>query len=446
MIIPSIDIMSGRTVQLVGGREKALDAGDPVPLAQTFRLAGEIAVIDLDAAIGGGENSTLIRKVIETAPCRVGGGIRSVEKAIEWLDAGASKVILGTAARREVLERLPKERVIAALDAEHDAIVVEGWRKKTGERVVDRMKELRDLVGGFLVTFVEREGRLGGIDLTRVKELADAAGDTRLTVAGGVTTVEEVAVCDRLGVDAQVGMAIYTGKMNLADAIAAPLVQPSAQELTQSVGHPLRGGEGRGEGGLPPSASPLWPTVVCDERGVALGLAWSDRESLREAVRLRRGVYHSRRRGLWTKGETSGDTQELTRIDLDCDRDAIRFTVRQHGTGFCHTGTRTCWGPDGGFGALFRLVASRIESAPPGSYTKKLLEDPALLKAKILEEAGELGVAATMGEVAGEAADVIYFTLVAMANAGVTLEDVERVLDRRSLKVTRRPGDAKNTQ
>lgn len=435
MIVPSIDIMGGTTVQLVGGREKALDAGDPVPLAETFRLAGEIAVIDLDAAIGSGENAVLVRKVVETAPCRVGGGIRSVEKAIEWLDAGASKVILGTAARREILERLPRERAIVALDAENDDIVVEGWRKKTGARVMDRMKELRDLVGGFLVTFVEREGRLGGIDLERVAELAKAAGDSKLTIAGGVATAKEIAACDRLGVDAQVGMAIYTGKLNLADAIAAPLVQPSAishQPVLSSV-----------EG---PSSLPLWPTVVCDERGVALGLAWSDIESLREAVKRRQGVYHSRKRGLWIKGEASGDTQELLCIALDCDRDALRFTVRQHGKGFCHTGTRSCWGPDRGLGALFRVLASRAESAPAGSYTRRLLDDPNLLRAKLLEEAGELADANSREDAADEAADVVYFTLVAMAKAGVTLEDVERVLDRRSLKVTRRPGDAKTVR
>ena len=416
MIIPSIDLMDGQTVQLVGGREKALDAGDPVPLAGTFRLAGEIAVIDLNAAIGNGENAALIERVLAVAPCRVGGGVRSVEAAIRWLDAGAAKVILGTAARREILEKLPRDRIIAALDAVNDDIVVEGWRTKTGARVVDRMIELRDHVGGFLVTFVEREGKLGGIDLARVEELRGAAGDAKLTIAGGVTTLEEIAACDRLGVDAQVGMAIYTGKMALADAIAAPMKSD------------------RPDG--------LWPTVVADERGVALGLAWSDHESLREAVKQRRGVYHSRRRGLWIKGEASGDTQELLRIDLDCDRDALRFTVRQRG-GFCHLGTRTCWGDDRGLGALMHTLSSRVKDAPEGSYTRRLLDDPALMKAKLLEEAGELAAAATKDDVAWEAADVVYFAMVAMAKTGVTVEEVERILDRRALKVTRRPGDAK---
>ena len=184
MIIPSIDIADGSTVQLVGGKDHALDAGDPRPIAERFGLVGEIAVIDLDAARGIGSNKELIKDLLSIAPCRVGGGIRDVETAIEWLDAGARKVILGTAATPEILRELPRDRVIAALDAEHDDIVVEGWTKATGLKIEDRIDELRDLVGGFLVTFVELEGRMGGLPEERVRALAARAGDARMTVAG----------------------------------------------------------------------------------------------------------------------------------------------------------------------------------------------------------------------------------------------------------------------
>jgi phosphoribosylformimino-5-aminoimidazole carboxamide ribonucleotide (ProFAR) isomerase len=318
MIVPSIDIMNQNAVQLIGGRERALDAGDPRPIAERFRLAGEIAVVDLDAALSRGSNREVIRELCRLAPCKVGGGIRDVKSAVDWLESGAARVVLGTAARPEVLKQLPKERVVAALDAVEDEVVVEGWTKKTGRSVIERMQELRGLVGGFLVTFVELEGRLQGTALQRVAELKSAAGDAQLTIAGGITTPAEVAELDALGADAQVGMALYTGKMDLADAIAAPLKSD------------------RPDG--------LFATVVCDERGVALGLAWSDIDSLRQAVQTRRGVYRSRSRGIWIKGETSGCRQDLLRVDLDCDRDAMRFTVRQHGSGFCHKHTWTCWG------------------------------------------------------------------------------------------------------
>ncbi|MEL6714287.1 MAG: HisA/HisF-related TIM barrel protein, partial [Planctomycetota bacterium] len=162
MIIPSIDLSGGTTVQLVGGEDPALDAGDPRPLLERFARVGETAVIDIDAARGDGDNRDLIEELCRRGPVRVGGGIRSVEDALRWLDAGARKVILGTAATPEILGQLPRERVIAAVDARAGEVVVEGWRKDAGEGLLERVRRLAPYVGGFLVTFVEREGRLGG--------------------------------------------------------------------------------------------------------------------------------------------------------------------------------------------------------------------------------------------------------------------------------------------
>lgn len=417
MIVPSIDLMDGRAVQLIGGKEKALDAGDPRPLAVRFGRVGEVAVVDLDAALGRGDNRAVIEELLPLARCRVGGGIRSVDDALRWLDAGAHSVVLGTAATPEILSRLPRQRVIAALDARDGEVVVDGWRRGTGVQVEARMQDLRELVSGFLVTFVEREGRMQGIDLGRARALRDAAGTVKLTAAGGVTTADEVAALDRLGVDAQIGMALYTDRLSLADAFLAPLRSDRADGL--------------------------WPTVVCDERGVALGLVWSDRESVHEALRSGRGAYHSRRRGLWLKGERSGAVQELLRVDVDCDRDALRFLVRQRGAGFCHLQTRSCWGDEQGLGALARRLLARRDDAPAGSYTARLLADAELLAAKLREEAGELAAATNADEVRHEAADVLYFALVAMARGGVSLAEVEADLERRALRVQRRPGDAK---
>lgn len=418
MIIPSIDIMGGQTVQLVGGEKHALDAGDPRPIAVKFGRVGEIAVVDLDAAMGKGSNAALIRDLLPLARCRVGGGIRSVESAIAWLDAGAASVVLGTAAKPEILRELPRERVIAALDAKNGEVVVEGWKTGTGRGVVERMHELREHVGGFLVTFVEREGRLQGTNMDEVAALVEAAGDARLTIAGGVTTPQDVAQLDALGADAQVGMALYTGKFDLADATAALLKSD------------------RPDG--------LWPTVIVDTLGVALGMAYSDLESLKAALTRGVGAYHSRKRGLWVKGESSGATQELVKIDLDCDRDTLRFTVKQAAPGFCHEETHTCWGEADGLQRAAQVLASRVSEAPAGSYTKRLLDDPNLLASKLTEEARELAEAKTPEHVAAEAADVLYFTMVAMARAGVDLDAVARVLDTRALKVTRRPGNAKS--
>ncbi|KAI1748395.1 histidinol dehydrogenase [Xylaria castorea] len=186
----------------------------------------------------------------------------------------------------------------------------------------------------------------------------------------------------------------------------------------------------------------LLPTVVCDERGVALGLVYSSEESVAESLRTRTGVYQSRKRGLWYKGATSGDTQELVKISMDCDNDALKFVVKQKGR-FCHLEQFSCFGELKGISKLEQTLVSRKNVAPEGSYTKRLFSDEKLLRAKIMEEAEELCDAKTPDEVAFEAADLIYFALTKAVSAGVSLADIEKNLDAKSLKVKRRPGNAK---
>ncbi|KAK3073990.1 trifunctional histidinol dehydrogenase [Teratosphaeriaceae sp. CCFEE 6253] len=190
-------------------------------------------------------------------------------------------------------------------------------------------------------------------------------------------------------------------------------------------------------------ADGLFTTLVVDEQGVALGLVYSNEESVAESLRSGRGVYWSRKRGLWRKGDTSGDWQQLVRIDTDCDSDCLRFIVRQQGTGFCHLLTATCFGQYRGLSKLQKTLQSRKRSAPEGSYTARLFNDSKMLNAKIMEEASELCEASSKEDVAAEAADVLYFTLTKATAAGVTLEDIERNLDGKSIKVKRRKGDAK---
>ncbi|KAF1835112.1 histidine biosynthesis trifunctional protein [Decorospora gaudefroyi] len=187
----------------------------------------------------------------------------------------------------------------------------------------------------------------------------------------------------------------------------------------------------------------LFTTLVTDERGVALGLVYSSEESVAESLRTGRGVYQSRKRGLWYKGESSGDVQELLSVSLDCDSDCLQFVVRQKGRGFCHLATPTCFGQYKGLSKLQKTLQSRKASAPEGSYTARLFNDAQLLRAKILEEATELCDANTKEEIAFEAADLFYFALTKCIAAGVSLEDVERNLDAKSIKVKRRQGDAK---
>jgi len=200
----------------------------------------------------------------------------------------------------------------------------------------------------------------------------------------------------------------------------------------------------------------LYATVVTDQYGVAIGFVYSNEESILTSVKGERAVYWSRsRNSLWRKGDTSGAYQTIRSIKLDCDSDAVCFSVVQHGepASFCHRGSYSCWGDttnsplkDTGLGGLFRMLESRKASAPEGSYTKRLFSDRELLKNKLLEESQELIEAVAEGDIQHineETADVLYFALTACCSGGGTLEKVIDELDYRSLKIKRRPGNAK---
>lgn len=186
----------------------------------------------------------------------------------------------------------------------------------------------------------------------------------------------------------------------------------------------------------------LWPTIICDSLGIALGLAYSNRESLLHAIAHRQGAYWSRSRGgLWVKGLTSGATQALHAIRFDCDADCLRFTVTQDPPGFCHRNTHTCFGEERSIATVVQRLKERIDSPDAKSFTRKLASDASMLQKKLLEEAGELAEANEGDdryEVAWEAADVMYFSLVAMLNNGVGLEEVYAELARRMNRIVRR--------
>ena len=184
----------------------------------------------------------------------------------------------------------------------------------------------------------------------------------------------------------------------------------------------------------------LFATIVCDEIGCCLGLVYSNELSLRIAFQKRMGIYWSRSRGeVWEKGLTSGCWQELIQIRHDCDGDALQFIVIQHGKppAFCHLYTRTCFGPSTGLRRLEELLMSRKSEAPEGSYTRRLFEDQDLLKKKLLVEANELFESSDKESVAAEAADLMYFLMTRCVATGVSIRDIEKNIDRRTMKINR---------
>jgi phosphoribosylformimino-5-aminoimidazole carboxamide ribotide isomerase len=226
MIIPCIDIMGGKVVQLIQGREKALEGDSPEEMLRKFEVFPEIQVIDLDAAMGKGSNDALVEFLASRAACRIGGGVRTPERARKLLEQGARKVIVGTAAFAsngintaflDVLNTsIGREPVLIALDSKDGKIVVKGWQEATKFTAEEVLSQLEPFCSGFLCTYVDKEGMMQGTDLDWFRRLRRATA-LEITAAGGITTVEEIRELAKLGIHAALGMAIYTGRLDLKE-------------------------------------------------------------------------------------------------------------------------------------------------------------------------------------------------------------------------------------
>jgi phosphoribosylformimino-5-aminoimidazole carboxamide ribotide isomerase len=218
VIIPCIDLMDGKVVQLVQGRDKALEGDAPLAMLGKFAAFPEIQVIDLDAAMGRGENSSLVEMLAARATCRIGGGVRSAERARKLVEIGAHRVIVGTAAFTPVIEEIAAavgpERILIALDSKGGKIVVKGWQEATEFTAEDVIGRLEPFCRGFLCTYVDKEGMMQGTDLEWFRRLR-AATSHEITAAGGITTIDEIRALKAMNIHAALGMAIYTGRLDL---------------------------------------------------------------------------------------------------------------------------------------------------------------------------------------------------------------------------------------
>jgi len=230
MLIPSIDLQGGRIVQLVQGEKLALETTDFDGWIQRFTGFPRVQLIDLDAAKNAGANEQLIATICARLPCRVGGGIRTPERARQIVELGATGVILASSLFKqgaidlelaaEVAAAVGTDRFIAAVDSRGGKVVIDGWRTTLEITPTDAARALEPFAGEFLYTHVDREGLMQGTDMGAIRAVREATS-RRVTAAGGITTLDEVEYLDSIGVDAVVGMAIYTGRMSLPAAPGA---------------------------------------------------------------------------------------------------------------------------------------------------------------------------------------------------------------------------------
>lgn len=328
----------------------------------------------------------------------------TAEQVTDWLDAGVESVIVPLSLATTVINIVPAQRLILLLDVGSVSAVSDKIRNGVSGVVLKTPKLDTDLVS-FISNFFSKSSIYvlpDPSDLPSVQTIRAISG------AGATLIIPTPNLTLKSSSQTQI---------NVVDAFLSIVKSDRPDNL--------------------------FPTVVSNQSGQTLGLVYSSVESVRESIVSGKGVYQSRKHGLWHKGQTSGATQDIVSIRLDCDSDCLEYRVVQHGAGFCHLNRLSCFGPAEGLTALESTLRSRLENAPEGSYTKRLFNDPELLKSKIMEEADELCHATHPDEVAFEAADLIYFALTKCVAAGVSIADVERSLDQKAKKISRRPGNAK---
>lgn len=218
MIIPCIDLMGRKVVQLVQGKDKALELPDPLAVLEKFRDYPEIQVIDLDAAMGREPQADTVRELCARKPCRVGGGIRSVERALDVVRDNARKIIVGSSAftsqginhqfLRALARKIPREKLMIAVDCLGDRVAVHGWREVLPLTSTEALPALEPYCSEFLCTYIDAEGKLKGTNLAWFRKLRGAT-QLPITAAGGITTDDEVRALDELGMNAALGMVIY---------------------------------------------------------------------------------------------------------------------------------------------------------------------------------------------------------------------------------------------
>jgi len=226
MLIPSIDLKGGAVVQLVQGERLAIRDDDVQKWVRRFERFEKVQLIDLDAAMGTGDNLPLVRHIAGSLRCRVGGGIRTVERARDVLTAGARQIIAGSSLfkngavdvefARALSDAIGAASLIAAVDSKGGRVVIHGWKTALPLTAVEAVRVLEPYCAEFLYTHVDSEGLMGGTSMEAIRAVREATV-RRVTAAGGITTQQEIDELDAMGVDAVVGMAIYTGTLSLRE-------------------------------------------------------------------------------------------------------------------------------------------------------------------------------------------------------------------------------------
>ncbi|MGH7972583.1 MAG: HisA/HisF-related TIM barrel protein [Limisphaerales bacterium] len=218
MIIPCIDLMGRKVVQLVQGKTKAIELPDPLAVLEKFKDYPQIQVIDLDGAMGRESQADIVHELCRRKPCRVGGGIRTLERALQVEQDGAQKIIVGSSAftsdgintefLRTLSERIPREKLMIGVDCFGSRVAIHGWKDTLPMAPAEVLPQLEPYCSEFLCTYIDAEGKLQGTDLDYFRGLR-AVTTLPITASGGITTDDEIRALEEMGMNAALGMSIY---------------------------------------------------------------------------------------------------------------------------------------------------------------------------------------------------------------------------------------------
>lgn len=408
MLVCTIELMNGKAVILRQGVEKVVEHEDVLALAKYFGRFGELFVVDIDASVGNGNNESTIAQLCKAAQCRVGGGIKTVAKAAKLLSYGARRLVIGTAADEKFLSLLPKDKVIVAIDSKDGLVASKAWTRTVSSTPVEYIRRFNSYCSGFLYTKVENAGMLNGVDFDTVRMLREAT-PLELTVAGGISSVDEIVKLQKMNISPQLGLGIYVGKISLPDAFTACV------DFEKRFGY--------------------IPTIVQDiDSKQVLGLCYSNKDSLLQALSTAKGAYFNREENkIFVKGATAGNTQELLNARYDCDQDCLLFKVKQKGN-FCHLGRYSCFETkDNSLLESFNKIAEDIRLMPDNSDVTRLLRNDLELKKIIMQKAFEVVNADRTGGVAKESSDLLYYILIFLAKENVQPSAILDFLSARDL-------------
>ncbi len=403
MIIPTMELRGGRVVAVGDGSFHEY-ADDPVEMARALYRLGEIALLDLDAAAGQGDNLEIVRRICRVTECRVGGGVFDERRGDMLLRAGAKQLLLDASGDEELIRRFPRKKVLLTMDIRDGWVVPREGGGRAGVDPVDLAARLQEHCAGFVYTLVGHRARMEPQELQHFERLKSALPGHRLIAAGGFSSVEDLRELDRLGVDGMVTYGRAPCGTDMAEAFLSVL------DFEKSSG--------------------LLPVVVQDTAGQVLSLVHANREAVLMSLQTGMATYWSAGQGkVFTKGQTSGNTHDLVTVRTDCTRGVLLFTVQPTGPS-CHLGRYSCFGDISyNLHRVEQLMRDRKDREDPHkSYTQLMLADRGAIKERIREEAEALVRADDSDQVLWETADLMYFVLLNLVQEDLSLDDVNREL------------------